>query len=633
MHKGRSFNLTLFLIAFALLNLTTTLGVAQLKLSPLPKSAAPQSQQLAHNAARTKSTLLTLPFWDDFSIMSKDQFGNPNGKPNELLWKNSAAVWVNSGMGINPPSINVATLDGLDSTFIPYEDEPKNALLNGFTDSLTSQKINLSIVPADQLDSVYLSFFYQWQGNGEAPDVDDYLELDFKKADSTWETIQTFYQDEIPDKALFKYVTFKVGGASYLHDAFQFRLRRFGRKSGPYDSWNVDYIYLNSSRSNTSNAFPDVAITSKISPLFGDYNAVPIKHFFTNKYLNKVSFEIRNLYDSVFSINSSADYTITNYLTNPTSSQVYNGTLVVENVGSLLPPFGRQIAKLSTTPDINQFNPLAEAIKVKINADAGSGNVPNPDFTILDGVNDTTSTTYLLKDYYGYDDGVAENSAALAQPGNTAAVAFDMLTTTQDTLIAVDVYFPDFGIQGLLSTDITVYDDDGGKPGNIIVKKSRYSILRRGINKFSRIPIPYAIVKNRFYVGWSESGNESIKIGLDYSNDTGDKIFTNTEGLWTQNTSILASLMIRPVFGHVVISGLEEKFNSLSVYPNPNNGTFIIRGTYDQIQIINSTGQGIKFQEEKILEETKITLPYSSGLYLIKLRKGEHTQIKKMIVR
>ena len=33
-----------------------------------------------------------------------------------------------------------------------------------------------------------------------------------------------------------------------FHDEFQFRFRSYSRLAGPFDTWLVDYIYLNDSR-------------------------------------------------------------------------------------------------------------------------------------------------------------------------------------------------------------------------------------------------------------------------------------------------------------------------------------------------------------------------------------------------
>src|SRR5690606_38799936 len=117
--------------------------------------------------------VLTLPFFDDFSKPTSGLY------PDTMRWKDRYSVWVNDGMAIRPPTINVATFDGLDSAGRPYS--ANDILLTGYADELTSQPIDLSVAALSVAErpSVYLSFFYQWQGNIEAPDEKDFLELDF----------------------------------------------------------------------------------------------------------------------------------------------------------------------------------------------------------------------------------------------------------------------------------------------------------------------------------------------------------------------------------------------------------------------------------------------------------------------
>ena len=105
---------------------------------------------------------MSLPFWDDFS------FSNSPYYPHDTLWQNGKSVSLNFGIGINPPSLGVVTFDGLDSIGKPYD--VNNALAKGYADSLVSRPISLDLVPTALRTTVYMSFYYQFMGNGEAPD-------------------------------------------------------------------------------------------------------------------------------------------------------------------------------------------------------------------------------------------------------------------------------------------------------------------------------------------------------------------------------------------------------------------------------------------------------------------------------
>ena len=135
-------------------------GIAQLIVFPLAQSAP--ATKSPKTSARTKEvTPLTLPFWDDFSFSEIKYY------PSEKLWQQSKSVWVNDGIGINAPSLKVATFDGLDSNGKPYS--INDVLAKGKADSLVSNPIQLDLVSVAQRGTVYLSFYYQFRGNGEPP--------------------------------------------------------------------------------------------------------------------------------------------------------------------------------------------------------------------------------------------------------------------------------------------------------------------------------------------------------------------------------------------------------------------------------------------------------------------------------
>ena len=52
-----------------------------------------------------------------------------------------------------------------------------------------SRPILLNDVPASKRSTVFLSFFYQFEGNGDKPNPNDSLVLQFKKSDGSWITV------------------------------------------------------------------------------------------------------------------------------------------------------------------------------------------------------------------------------------------------------------------------------------------------------------------------------------------------------------------------------------------------------------------------------------------------------------
>src|SRR5690606_31563560 len=188
------------------------------------------------------------------------------------LWQD-IQVYVNSNYPINPPSYGVATFDGLDSTGYPYDFSSSTSW--GIADSLTSHPIDLTTIN----DSVYLSFQYQPQGNGNAPESGDSLRLDFfRKADSTWIRV---WQVGGSATQSFKKVMVPVG--TDLHnDEFQFRFSNLSTLSGNFDHWHIDYIYLNDNRTFADTLLDDVALTTNFYNLLNEFTAMPWDHYLTD---------------------------------------------------------------------------------------------------------------------------------------------------------------------------------------------------------------------------------------------------------------------------------------------------------------------------------------------------------------
>jgi hypothetical protein len=99
---------------------------------------------LSKSNSRSLTDTLELPFIDDFSKEARS--------PEESKWLDHS-VYINQQMAVKPPSIGVATFDGLNNFGLPYSTINET----GAADTLTSHYINLSY-PAS--DSIYLSFYY-----------------------------------------------------------------------------------------------------------------------------------------------------------------------------------------------------------------------------------------------------------------------------------------------------------------------------------------------------------------------------------------------------------------------------------------------------------------------------------------
>ncbi|MBM3410599.1 MAG: hypothetical protein FJY18_03085, partial [Bacteroidetes bacterium] len=159
----------------ASLLLFTALSVqAQEFTSPITSLKSLQAYASSHRAAYILDTL-NLPLVDDFS--------RPDLWPSPSIWTDNH-VFMNTDLAISPPTLGVATFDGLNAAGRAYDTVPSS---RGVADQLTSQAVNLQNLSL--ADSVYLSFFWQPAGHGEQPESTDSLAVEFWGSDSIWRVV------------------------------------------------------------------------------------------------------------------------------------------------------------------------------------------------------------------------------------------------------------------------------------------------------------------------------------------------------------------------------------------------------------------------------------------------------------
>lgn len=615
---------------------------AQLKIYPAERSSHINTYSTVN--ARTKAAVLTLPFWDDFAVSN-----GPH--PDSTKWVDSKSVWINNTVGINQPTLNVATFDGLNSSGLPYSAD--DILATGYTDTLTSKPIDLAATDVDR-GSLFLSFFYQWQGAGESPDPSDFLELLFKDDKGTWQSIVTIFPETDFERRVFYDTLIQIDSSIYFHNNFQFRFRSYGRESGPFDTWNIDYVYLNDGRTNSELSFPDRAAASLPTSLFGEYTAIPYRHFRSAASVDTVKLDIQNLKgQDLQSVEFSVTGEFVNYFANGTT-RIFNALLMPqtgvrrnaegERTG-IMTPYERVTSEFDTgLPDPNntdQFDPAATAVDVTLKFTVVSGDETDPDRAELAPVdlrvNDTISRTFALADYYAYDDGTAEYAAGLITAGTVVAYQFERLSTFPDTLIGFDIYFPPYGITSNQTVNFFVFPDINGKPGESLINILK-GIQRKNVNEFQSVRFSPAllITGQRFYIGWQQPLAGKAIVGLDADNDTGDRIFfTSDRTSWFQNQNVSGSLMIRPVFGsgevNPIIPGIEEELG-LKIYPNPGAGVFNIEGVFDDLRVYNSLGSEVSYSLERIERTNKLLIAQDPGLYILRITKGNRTVTHKLLL-
>lgn len=624
----------LFLFLFLLLNLFYTHASAQFTVYPHTYKA----EEALRHSNRTKNTApISLPFWDDFSFA---------GSSRDTLWANKEDVSILDGFAIRPPTQGAAILDGTRANGSAFVTD---LTTNGITDVLESRKIKLSEVPIPNRGSVYLSFQYQWKANGEAPDPSDFLQVDFLNNEGEWITQDLVRVTENADPNIFLDYIKPISNEVYFHDAFQFRISRFGRSSGPFDTWAIDYVYLNQNRFATDFSFPDRAIGSGHTALFGTYYAVPQQHLYGNEVISTPTFLLTTQKNEGTPLDQFTYLNTKNYFG---ESFTEHDTNLDAAAGLFITAFGKIDVPLVNQPDLSNttfFDRQADSTIVTLRTILTSSDnisiydVPPDDNADYDDliyapidfrVNDTVQTVYSISDYYAYDDGIAEYSIGLAQTGNEAAFGFTKLGSDADTLTGVYIYFP--LLTGQLSTivDLLIFEDNGGIPGTLLAEEV-ISVRRPGLNIFHKVKLRNAVlVPQRFYVGWRQPANGAVSIGLDRSADNTDKLFANLNGGWSPTSNVRGTPMIRPIFGKgEITTSLPERINSLELYPNPATNAFFIKGIVDVISIYTINGQEITFTTQHTFEDTQVSLSqYVRGLALVKMKVGNEIVVKKILL-
>jgi hypothetical protein len=584
----------------------------QLEQYPLSGQATHPRKVSLKPHVRTQADALTLPFFDDFSTVY--------GKPDPLRWEGKGGVYINNTAAINPPSKGVATFDGLDSTGTPRDFS--RTTTQGPTDTLTSRPINLA---GQESANVYLSFFWQARGIGELPDPTDSLLLQFKMADGTWNNILTITGQNTTD---FKQ-EIRAVPVEYCHAAFQFRFRLFSRPAGPYDAWHVDYVYLDRNRNATDRYVRDVATVMQPASLLKNYTAMPLFQLRADPSQLKDS-----VYTSIFNLHSRGVFTTYNFR--------------VEN------SYTEQVLINSAFPDPSPINSLTRQTKgVRLNQAAllpavdslllkytfsfntGDDNTTIPSVNLQQ--NDTISGTTALHNYYAYDDGTAEFGLGIRQRQGRVACKF--YVNTPDTLTSIRMYFTrlESDLRGQTFV-LRIWNKLDNTQESVLYEESipvRYSDT---LNKFIDFPLrPNVIVTDTFYVGWQQSSDDILAIGLDKNSNASSQLYYNISGAWEQNTEIQGSPMIRPVFAGVTTVGLEEneETRNFVLYPNPTAGRLTWNDVgVSLIEVYDIMGRKLKSQVFQPSSPQEFNLSQlHAGMYILYIHFKKYVIARKILVQ
>ncbi len=555
-------------------------------------SSSPEARQAAS---------APIPFWDDFSKGIQAS-----------RWIAKGASYTES-IGNKAPSLGMALFNGVDEKGNSYSLQDKD---QGESDYLTSIPLDLSGIDVAQQTSLFLSFYWQAGGKAEVPDSNDRLTLQILTPAGTWLTVWEKRGGETLDRTRFAQEIIAIR-PEWQHANFQFRFFSNGRQSGPFDSWLVDYVYLNTRRTATDLSYPDRTLTVPTTVRLGDYGAYPWellqKHQKGNWSTAKSEFQ---------------------NLENRFKAMEYSVTLRDSSGTNLLPIN-------STTP----FNPVPNALERRAIVSRTFTEIPLPSkpgdvffetslitgdglLTSINGTdttrytqvdfraNDQVRTKFPLKDFFAYDQGAADYTAGINQRSGQLAVAYKTPEPVFLTGISIDFNNARQANQVL---DLVIWSALDKKPlytEEVVIPTKESG---QNIHFFSlKESVP---VSGTFYVGFTQFTNDFLQVGLDKTQNFGDRIYFNVGGGWVQNKDVTGALLIRP---HVSLSGkaggnlIPE--NTLRVYPNPAIEEVRVEGEFTYLQVLDSYGREITLP--RMAGNTGELLNFKDqqpGLYLIKV--------------
>lgn len=596
-----------------------------------PVQAQYKAQQIAPKQSQSEQTPLFLPFLDDFDQASS--------QVDSLLWQ-ASNVFINTSYQYRPANLGVATFDAMQADGRLYAHAGPFAFA---ADTLCSQPIRLDSIyqpmlrPLAVKDSVYLSFYYQPQGRGDAPEAQDVLSLDFysptyKLWYNVWSsegsTLEQFYaQHNTYAKQVLIPITDSV---KYFANGFKFRFHNQASLAGSSqpdwqsncDMWNIDMVYMNTERHHLDSTYRKIAFVSPPPSMIKRYWSMPYKQY-KNDPTNSMKDSLHNiLISNMDKIAYIANYAY--HISNQTSQlDTYDGG------SASIQPFIHY-----GYIDYPRFSDPAVLTFFSIHNQTGQNYKIT--HTVTDegglGVGDTMVFWQEFRDYYAYDDGIPEAGYGFSVAGSKAALQFHL--NTKDTLRAVQIYFnPTMTAANERYFNLMVWKSL--EPEEILLSQRVKVKIEEGMYQFVQYDLEQELVLgNDFYIGFEQLTNDNLNIGFDYSQDSKDYLFyMGNDQVW-YNSLYAGSLMMRPVLGTALV-GIAEHDTPMPqnwrIYPNPvQNGTLYLERTDGSstddcsLQLYDATGRCVHAMPWK----QQIDLSHlSNGLYLLRCTDSKTQEV------
>ncbi len=580
-------------------------------------TARSQSAPATKHKKKTTASI-SLPFFDDFSYNQH--------YPDTSLWED-ANVYVNQTYAQSPPTLGVATFDGLNKDGLPYDLQNLNT---DSTDVLTSKGIDLS----NTIDTVFLSFFWQAGGLGERPETTDSLNLKFySPQQKQWYRV---WGISGVDSTGFNQVMVPVLGSQFLRDGFKFRFTAYGAQAGAFDTWNIDYVRIDDQRTRKDTSFKDVAFTRPHPSLLDSLDAIPWFHYNST---------IANIYNK--------KNLILYYRRNTVPGQTYNldlcayrissnGTLLASGNGVPGSDNGHAyFVETGFSCALAPFNlPSAPTGEFEINAyQTYSGN------QVAENANDTIRRRQVFKNYYSLDDGTAERAYQVRDNrGGFIISKFDIAAA--DSIKGLYIYFmpSQYDIEDNRFS-IVIYENNNNLPGNLIYESDSLYTPRYTSTNFLlpyQLDIPSGVwVTGPVFIGIRQVSNVRLPIGFDMNTRKRGRRYYGTKATLTESF-IAGNLMMRPYLRYkpkdLDIPQHTPSTIKVGIYPNPASNLIHIETeqAHTELQYFITAISGKVVQKGTTTSEIHLGPEVQPGVYLLQLQDPTGKKgpvVKKILVK
>jgi len=420
-----------------------------------------------------------------------------------------------------------------------------------------------------------------------------------------------------------------IDSAIFLTNDFQFRFVNYATISGNFDHWHIDYIKIDEFvNPNDINELNDVSFVYNSPSFLKRYTQMPWSHFQQDMLI-----ELKDSIDILLRNNdasNSVDYQYNvfenlNLITHYPSSGVSRNVSVLDfdtigNFSFQNPPIDISSAIFSS------FQP--DTISFLVQNIIGTSSSDNKN-------NDTLYHTQKFHHHFAYDDGVAESAYGLNLNGAKIAYQFK-LNRPDEKLRAVQMYFPQMlDAVSDIPFELIIWNHNNSQPGDTLYTQTVYPVHTENGEFHTYIIDNPFLVSGVIYIGWEQTTDDLLNIGLDKNNSANDYMFYNIGSGWN-NSSYPGAWMIRPIVSKdPIILSSDDIVDNFKLYPNPAKSELFIETNKPEnvISIYNIQGVLIK----RITSNTTLNRfnidNLASSIYIIEVENSENRSYQKIIVK